>query len=988
MSLDTNVIQQYYAGILRLTPSAATINAYAQLPSYEAAMDAMMNAAVSSVNPITKLYQAAFDRVPDSAGLTNYTAAYGAGAGTMTLKQIATQWTSTIEFTTDYPASMPNADYVGLLYWNVLHRAADPVGAANFTAALNSGKLTRADVLLELSQSPEFDLRIDGHIRGFQEQAALNDPAAYTGTLWDKVPPGPGESFTLTTNIDTFTATTDNAVFNAVSGTGATLTTGDILTGAGGINTLNVTGNGDSSGALVQTTKIQDVVIRGVNTLATSQINQILMSGVERVASQGSLTDVEVDNAQLATTYALKSTVAGQDADLTVNYQATSGTADTAKLSVNNAGDKTGSTTTTQTLTVTTGAGAIEAISLATTGTNYVEVVGTADVATLTVTGDGTNDITVGTTNGDLLLDASATTGTNTLRMGTALTSLDTVKGGSGTDTLEATPNAGTTYATISGVENLNFKFDTAGATQDLRNVTGATTLNLTGDETLAVQRAAASIATINMKSTTSAAGDDVNVTYTTGSNAAHTLNIGSTATSTQTVVGGDVTIAGNAGALTVNSVGNGANAVDSITDNKATSLTVNTTQDLNVAGGGVDDISATAATTAVFTTAGGDLTVADDLVLTKATSIELNAESGLITVTGDVATSADTQLAFVASGSDDNDIRVAGQVNALYASLISAKASGGADVTLDDLVIAGTNAAGDNIDTEVSLVANGVGSTVTVSDITVGTVTLDLVTVQSDADGAVNFTATDTSLTITEIDATASAGALTIDVSTLAAGTTVNTGSGDTTATLSGNADTYVGGAGADTVWGMAAADDITLGGGHDIVGFTTLVTSDVVNDFVAGATTVASSDLMDIDVSLFTAELDVLVTGATVITGDGTEVTAATAVSIQTVSAAATLGATKDVIYVTGTYATTADLITAIEAGGSRAFTLTNARGDGLFVVYQDAAGNTDLAVVTVDEINSGGTIGTGKAAVHSVATLVGVTTADLVAGNFDFV
>lgn len=993
MSLDTAIIQQYYAGILRLTPSAATINAYAQLPSYEAAMDAMMNAAVSSVNPVTKLYQAAFDRVPDSAGLTNYTAAYGAGAGTMTLQQIANQWTGTIEFTTDYPASMPNADYVGLLYWNVLHRAADPVGAANFTAALNSGKLTRADVLLELSQSPEFNLRIDGHIRGFQEQCALNDPAAYTGTLWDKVPPGPGETFTLTTNVDTFTATTDNATFNAVSGTGATLTTGDILTGAGGVNTLSILGNGDSSAALVQTTKVQDVVIRGVNTGAASQINQVLMSDVVRVASEGSIGDVEVDNAQVSTVYELNNTVntANNNAELTVNYQGTAGTADVAKLAVNNAGSKVGSTTTTQKLTVTTGSGAIEAVSLKTAGTNFVEVVGTADVATLTVTGNGTNDITVGTMAGTALIDASATTGANTLRLGTALTSLDTVKGGSGVDTVVATPNAGTTYATISGVENLNFVFDTAGATQDLRNVTGATTLNLTGDEIVTVQRAAASIATINLKSTTSGDTDDVSVTYATGSNSAAALNIGTTNTAgTQTVVAGDITVAGNAGALTVNSIGDATNTATRLQADKVTGLSVTTVNGLTIVDGGgtADDISAIVATSAAFTTAGGDLSVGADLVLTKATDISLDALDGAIAVTADLFTEGDlVQIALAAAADNANDITI-GKIDADFAALISAEASGGADITVSDLVITGKDKAGDDASTEVALTANGTGTVVTLSDITAAAATtLDLVTLTSDADGTISFTATDGDLTITEIDATASAGTLTIDVSTLAAATTVNTGAGATTATLSGSADTFVGGSGADTVWGMGAADDITLGGGHDVVGITTNASTDIVNDFVAGASTVASSDNVSFDLSALNAIF------ADVITGNATNVLAGDTVVIQAIQANAgvgeALGGTTNVVYVEGAFASTGAVETALETGGTNEITLTAGVGDAIIVIYQDTAGNTQVSSLSI--ANAGSTtdvILAGNAVVANLATLVGVDVADVVAGNFAFV
>ena len=502
MSLDTAIIQQYYAGILRLTPSAATINAYAQLPSYEAAMDAMMNAAVSSVNPITKLYQAAFDRVPDSTGLTNYTAAYGAGAGTMTLKQIATQWTSTIEFTTDYPASMPNADYVGLLYWNVLHRAADPVGAANFTAALNSGKLTRADVLLELSQSPEFAFRVDGHIRGFQEQCALNDPAAYTGTLWDKVPPGPGETFTLTTGIDTYTATTDNATFNGVADAGAanTMNSGDVLTGAGGVNTLNVLAQGVSTG-LVETNNVEVVNVRSV---AASGFSQLLMNGVDRVANNNSLATLAVTNADLGTEYSLNDTVntALNNALMTVTYTNAAGTADVGNFAVRNAG----TAAIGQSLTVATAAGAVETVAfdlsgtnnialtttgatadtvtIATAGTNTVGLTAGATVDQITVTGNGTNTINVLTAAAaNLGFDASATTGTNSLTFAAGLIRTGTsIEGGSGADTLTLAAAAPINYATptISGVETIVVnQGGAAAATIGLGRTTGLNDINV-----------------------------------------------------------------------------------------------------------------------------------------------------------------------------------------------------------------------------------------------------------------------------------------------------------------------------------------------------------------------------------------------------------------------------------------------------------------------------------------------------------------------------
>jgi filamentous hemagglutinin len=1002
MSLDTNVIQQYYAGILRLTPSAATINAYAQLPSYEAAMDAMMNAAVSSVNPITKLYQAAFDRVPDSAGLTNYTAAYGAGAGTMTLQQIANQWTGTIEFTTDYPASMPNADYVGLLYWNVLHRAADPVGAANFTAALNSGKMTRADVLLELSQSPEFAFRIDGHIRGFQEQCALNDPLAYTGTLWDKTPPGPGETITLTTNIDTVN----------ILGSGADTVVGTIQSNAAGddLSTLNTGDTVNGNGKTVMSLIVNDVgdadiapiadinnlaainVNLALNAAAGSALNMVEFDNVARVAiTQGSTNqELDITNAQFDTTYAID--LARAVAVDIVSFEDDTGAADTVSLAFNGAG-----TSATARAVIDLSDEAVESVNIATSGTSFASVNNGSAVETYTITGAGTTDLVIDDAAATMTIDASGNSGTNTLRIGSLLTSLDTIIGGSGADTLRAIANVGTTRATISAVETLRFDFDNAGATQDLRNATGVTTLTLEGDETATVTRAASTIANVNLVSTTSTGADDVNVTYTTGSDTATTLTIGTTnAAGTAAVSTGTVTIAGNAGALTVSSTGDAANAAEDIVADDVASLTVSTVQDLAVTGGGGDDISAASATSATFTTAGGDLTVDDDVILTDATAVDFNALNGAITVTGDVAGAAENVVInFTANGGNANDIRVAGQITSENFDAINVAAAAAADVTIVDILV-GTDTA-DTTTHEINLEALGTGTIVTVADVNAEATgdVLDLVTVTTDADGEVSFTvaAGETDLVISEIDATASAGTLTVDLGGAnlagATGVDMSTGAGDTLAILTADADTFVGGTGADEVWGMGGADDITLGGGHDIVGFTTNVTADVVGDFVAGATTVASSDVAEFDLSAFNA-----LVGAMQL-GDGSGMVVADGL-VRAVTAAAGSGnisaSAANVYALTGTtYANLAAVDAAIITGGTRPLIVDDAvvATDGLIFAWEDNSGNTHLSLVVVDTATDTGTTSTVDAVtVTDIAQLVGVQVGSLVSANFAIV
>ena len=58
------------------------------------------------------------------------------------------------EFQARY-GSLDNADFVDLLYRNVLDREADATGLANWTARLDAG-MSRADVVMGFSQSPEF----------------------------------------------------------------------------------------------------------------------------------------------------------------------------------------------------------------------------------------------------------------------------------------------------------------------------------------------------------------------------------------------------------------------------------------------------------------------------------------------------------------------------------------------------------------------------------------------------------------------------------------------------------------------------------------------------------------------------------------------------------------------------------------------------------------------------------------------------------------
>ncbi|HEY8048136.1 MAG TPA: DUF4214 domain-containing protein [Ramlibacter sp.] len=107
-----------------------------------------------------RLYQAAFDRVPDLGGLGFQMNALDTG---FTLEQVAGNFIASPEFQATY-GSVDNTQFVTLLYQNVLHRAPDAGGLAFHLNELATGQ-TRADVLIHFSESPENQANVIGQIQ-------------------------------------------------------------------------------------------------------------------------------------------------------------------------------------------------------------------------------------------------------------------------------------------------------------------------------------------------------------------------------------------------------------------------------------------------------------------------------------------------------------------------------------------------------------------------------------------------------------------------------------------------------------------------------------------------------------------------------------------------------------------------------------------------------------------------------------------------------
>lgn len=106
-----------------------------------------------------RLYQAAFNRTPDKAGLGYWIDSMDSGHSLM---QVANSFIESAEFHDKYGANPNDSQYVDALYANVLHRAPDAAGYDFWLHALQVAP--RAEVLVNFSESPENQAQVIGAI--------------------------------------------------------------------------------------------------------------------------------------------------------------------------------------------------------------------------------------------------------------------------------------------------------------------------------------------------------------------------------------------------------------------------------------------------------------------------------------------------------------------------------------------------------------------------------------------------------------------------------------------------------------------------------------------------------------------------------------------------------------------------------------------------------------------------------------------------------
>jgi hypothetical protein len=113
-----------------------------------------------------RLYMAALDRTPDPSGLASWTNVLRSGTD---IDDVAHGFVTSAEFQSSY-GSLSDSQYVTQLYQNVLNRAPDASGQANWLAHLEAGE-SREHVLTGFSESTENRLQAAALVNGVDYQA-------------------------------------------------------------------------------------------------------------------------------------------------------------------------------------------------------------------------------------------------------------------------------------------------------------------------------------------------------------------------------------------------------------------------------------------------------------------------------------------------------------------------------------------------------------------------------------------------------------------------------------------------------------------------------------------------------------------------------------------------------------------------------------------------------------------------------------------------
>ena len=138
---------------------------------------------------VTALYNAAFLRQPDLAGLEYYAAPLATGA--LSLHQAATFFLNSPEFLSDYPTAAAAPDnggphdqaYITTLYQNVLNRTPAAFELSYYANVLATGVEDRATLLINFAQSPENQSNISNFLVNTNNGAFADSTALLSASV-------------------------------------------------------------------------------------------------------------------------------------------------------------------------------------------------------------------------------------------------------------------------------------------------------------------------------------------------------------------------------------------------------------------------------------------------------------------------------------------------------------------------------------------------------------------------------------------------------------------------------------------------------------------------------------------------------------------------------------------------------------------------------------------------------------------------------------
>lgn len=399
---------------------------------------------------IAQIYIAAFNRVPDAGGLSNWLNQYTAGL--MTYAQIAENFTTQPEYTAKYPSIMTNTEYVTEIYNNVFGRTPDAGGLTNWVNQLDATSIThinRGNIMTYMLASAGAAGNTDGErldnqaafavqsiLDGVPEATATaqlanitSDDAtvtAATTAVSGEAGNVLGSTFTLTKNVDTFNGTSNNDTFvanyDAQATAAHTLGGLDVLNGSSGNDTLAVTSTSGAAFTLAAGTisNIETMTIRGDDSITAnvsgSNVTGLTSLSVTQAAGDiaitaATTTDVTVSglvNADAAAANAIADIAVTGGKTVTITHAGVNGTAEDG-ITVNGA------------------------VNVNVTSTNSLAEDGgivlggtTANTGAVTVQASGNGNITAGGGAGGAL-DTIAVTGGTTISVNQDVTAITNI---------------------------------------------------------------------------------------------------------------------------------------------------------------------------------------------------------------------------------------------------------------------------------------------------------------------------------------------------------------------------------------------------------------------------------------------------------------------------------------------------------------------------------------------------------------------------------